>query len=175
MTLKFDSTSTPSFTPVTGAFTLRISRNLVTIAEWNAFARDCGSDDLIKEGDAQLPVTSVSWDDCQAYITWYNAKHGTNARLPYEWELCLAEQVEGIATRDWSSWPHEDLESAKWHGAHYNDLVGVVFQWCEDPSSDRVRRGGCWVGTASNLRASNRYRYDPSYCHNNLGFRLAFD
>ncbi|MBU1896167.1 SUMF1/EgtB/PvdO family nonheme iron enzyme [Myxococcota bacterium] len=39
--------------------------------------------------------------------------------------------------------------------------------------SNRVYRGGGWNNNASNLRAANRNRNDPSNRNNDLGFRLA--
>ncbi len=72
------------------------------------------------------------------------------------------------------------------------DMSGNVSEWCQDwkgdyssssqtdpsgPStgSNRVRRGGSWLGNAGCCRVSFRSDYTPDYGNDNLGLRLAIN
>ena len=58
------------------------------------------------------------------------------------------------------------------------DMIGNVFEWCEDKysenSSYRVIRGGSWDNLARGVRVSNRDYDTHDSRYYNLGFRLAF-
>ena len=159
-----------------------------------------------------LPVEHVSWDDCQIFLQRLN-EHvpGLAARLPREaeWEYaCRA----GTTTATWAG----DLESEEvsavlepiaWYrhnsdrrtqpvrGKAVNpwglyDMLGNVWEWCQDPyerytrtatqdrtnaseGRDRVLRGGSWSGDARDVRAADRLAGPPDFRSGYLGFRLA--
>lgn len=138
----------------------------------------------LEEGPA-LPVTNVTWFEAEDYCRWYNEQiPGAKARLPYEWELALAEhQARLLAPGSfWDAWPMKSKAEAmrvlnaselqEWGMA---DILGVALSWTSEQASYRVFRGGGWSYTASDLRASLRFRGAPSDRSYYLGFRLAFN
>ncbi len=149
------------------------------------------------------PVESVSWDQCQEFLTALNSRlDGLQLALPSEaqWEYaCRAgtetarysENLNAIAWYDKNSGnethPVARKEANSW-GLY--DMLGNVWEWCEDAweddyaakartaaaepaSAHRVIRGGSWLFDARCVRAAYRYRYEPSCRNYDLGFRCA--
>lgn len=63
----------------------------------------------------------------------------------------------------------------EWTCSNYDKDYGSSEQHCVDigRSGDRVYRGGSWLYGPRYVRSSNRYRNDPSYRFNDVGFRLS--
>jgi eukaryotic-like serine/threonine-protein kinase len=148
-----------------------------------------------------LPVETVSWDDCQEFIRRLKAiGDGYTYRLPTEaeWEYACRAGTTGdyAGNLDAFGWyeknsgdethPVGQKEPNAW-GLY--DMHGNVWEWCADwygtylsysvtnptgPSSGslRVRRGGSWGGTAAYCRAAARSRNSPGARRNYLGLRL---
>ena len=158
--------------------------------------------DRPKEG-ADRPVESVSWEQCQEFLTALNSRlDGIQLSLPSEaqWEYaCRA----GTETARYS----ENLDAIAWYdensgnethsvaGKEANswglyDMLGNVWEWCADvwvndytekarasaaesASAHRVIRGGSWSSDARDVRAAYRDHIEPSGRDNDLGFRCA--
>jgi formylglycine-generating enzyme len=152
------------------------------------------------------PVVLVSWNDAHAYCDW------NRCRLPSEaeWE----KAARGRLISEPYPWGHEAPDGSQSNFAkspsrlppttsvgtfppnQYGlvDVVGNVWQWCEDwygpdyyrtsPLKNpvgpakmdyRVRRGGSWnVVQAFRLRCSNRGAMDSRAAAPNVGFRCAW-
>jgi formylglycine-generating enzyme required for sulfatase activity len=152
---------------------------------------------------AGRPVESVSWEQCQEFLTALNSRlDGLQLSLPSEaqWEYaCRA----GTETARYS----ENLDDIAWYGDNSGDethsvagkeanswglydMLGNVFEWCADvwvddyspktrgaaaesASAHRVIRGGSWLVSALLVRAACRYPIEPSYRDYDVGFRCA--
>jgi formylglycine-generating enzyme required for sulfatase activity len=152
---------------------------------------------------ADRPVETVSWGQCQEFLTALNSRLGRlELSLPSEaqWEYaCRA----GTETARYS----ENLDAIAWYyknsgeethpvaGKEPNswglyDMLGNVWEWCADvwvndytvkarasvdesASDHRVFRGGSWSDVARNVRAACRMHVGPAGQNGSLGFRCA--
>ena len=146
-----------------------------TQALWEAVMGENPSHFKVRtSGTADRPVESVSWEQCQEFLTALNSRlDGLQLSLPSEaqWEYaCRA----GTETARYS----ENLDAIAWYGENSGnethsvagkeanswglyDMLGNVWEWCEDvwvndytekarvsaaesASAHRVIRGGSW-------------------------------
>jgi len=176
-----------------------IGRYEVTQEQWDSVI---GKNPSATKG-AKLPVTRVSWEDCQEFIKKLNAKTNGGYRLPTEaeWEFaCRA----GTSTA-YSFGDNITPKEANYSGSKIDkpvavgsyqpnafglyDMHGNVFEWCEDwhgeypfavtdpkgPATGkyRVLRGGSFYLFVSYARSSLRFSLSPSIRSYLIGFRLA--
>lgn len=121
-----------------------ISETEVTQALWTEIM---GSNPSEFKGD-DLPVTNVSWDDCQEFIGKLNAQTGKNFRLPTEAEWEFAARG-GTMSRGYKYSGSNDLNSVAWYNENSErkpnpvkqkepnelgiyDMSGNVYEWCQD-------------------------------------------
>jgi len=170
----------------------------VTQEQWEALI---GNNPSADKG-AKLPVTKVSWEDCQDFIKKLNAKTDGGYRLPTEaeWEFaCRAGTTtpywfgQKITPKDANYAKLEPVEvgSYKPNAFGLYDTHGNAWEWCQDwwaqyPSGSvidpvgpitgqyRALRGGSFVNiTGSKARSYDRARLTPNYREYTCGFRLA--
>lgn len=147
----------------------------------------------------KLPVTNVSWLDCQAFIKKLNLKTDGAYRLPTEdeWEYACRAGT----TTAYSFGESISKENANYDGSSIKtvgnykpnayglyDMHGNVLEWCEDwyaeksnnfsntkgpePETARVLRGGSFDYNPSFAKSSGRSFYSPTSRSNLVGFRL---
>lgn len=131
-----------------------------------------------------LPVDSVSWKTVQKFISLMNAKdHSFTYRLPKEeeWKFvakhCDEQRVDEIA---WH-WANSDRSTHPVREKTPNklgiyDLLGNVWEWCEDKWNEdnrfQVARGGSWYNAKMELHSYMRSSWYPEDFFHNIGFRL---
>ena len=171
----------------------------VTQEQWELVM---GNNPSSKTKGAKLPVTDVSWNDCQDFIKKLNASTKGGYRLPYEgeWEYaCRAGTTTAYSYGDslTKSDANIDGDSIKEVGSYkpnafgLYDMHGNVWDWCEDFYDDypagavtdpmgpatgynRVCRGcGSFNGNVSFARSSSRDLGPPTGRYSDTGFRLA--
>jgi len=169
-----------------------------TQEQWDAVV---GENSSATEG-AKLPVTDVSWEDCQEFIKKLNENTKGGYRLPTEaeWEYaCRAGTTTAYSVGESLTESEANIEgeSIKAVGSYrpnafgLYDMHGNVWEWCEDwygdypggavtdPKGDatggyRVLRGGSFSYDGLEARSSRRKNGStPSSRYSDLGFRLA--
>jgi len=136
-----------------------------------------------------LPVESVSWADCQAFVAAMNARDPTHEyRLPSEaeWEYCCRA---GTTTRFyWGDDPdYSEIGQYEWYwensGSTTNpvgqklanpwglyDMCGNVFEWCEDwyheDYTGAPSDGSPWLVPEGDCRVTRGgcWYFDPQFC-----------
>ena len=173
-----------------------IGKHEVTQEQWESVMGKNPSDTK----GAKLPVTDVSWNDCQEFIKKLNAKTDGGYRLPTEseWEYaCRAGTTTAYSFGDSLTKSDANIDSggSKVAGSYkpnafgLYDMHGNIFEWCEDWHGEypfavtdpkgpakgnfRVCRGGCFFDNAMKAGSSFRHCLPPSKNDYRNGFRLA--
>jgi uncharacterized protein (TIGR02145 family) len=174
--------------------TFRLCRYPVTRGEWQALM---GPDPVHVRDDPNLPVSSVSWEDAEDFISQLNALTTGGYRLPTEaeWEYAARGGCQSRAYR-FSGSPH--LDEVAWtvrnSGNHTHpvgrlkpnalglyDMSGNLREWCQDwyglyAPDPQVNPEGSASGQRRVLRGGSYYN-DPCFarvtyrCHYPPGHR----
>ena len=176
-----------------------IGKYEVTQEQWEAVMGENPS----QTKGARLPVTNISWQDCQTFIEKLNAKTDGNYRLPTEaeWEFaCRSGKKSAFSFGDKITKNDANYENAKGgvkpvggykpNAFGLYDMHGNVWEFCSDwygaypaggekdpvgvkNGSDRVLRGGSFFVDSLLLRCSTRDFVAPDFRNVVIGFRLA--
>ena len=156
----------------------------VTQEQWESVM---GNNPSIKTKGARLPVTGVTWFDCQEFVKKLNGKTNGGYRLPTEaeWEYACRAGTTTAYSFGGKITPKDaniniDGANIKAVGRYkpnafgLYDMHGNVAEWCEDRHGDypagvvtdpqgpatgtfRVLRGGCFYLYFSHTRSSDRF------------------
>ena len=168
---------------------LALGRYEVTVGEYRAFASatGVGADDCYGYSWRDLgfpqtdrhPVTCVSWDDGQAYVSWLSRRTGAAYRLPTEaeWERAAAGSQAGCYRARSGRRGTCPVGSYGSNTAGLSDMVGNLWEWTSDCSEGdcgrRVLRGGSWDDFAEILRPGARDWDTPASRSSGRGFRVS--
>lgn len=170
----------------------------VTQEQWEAVMGDNPS----QTKGAKLPVTNISWNDCQNFISKLNAKTESNYRLPTEaeWEYAcrsgakFAYSVGDKITKNDANYGNvkggvKPVGSYIPNAFGLYDMHGNVWEFCSDwygaysasksldpmgvkNGTDHVLRGGSFFVDGLLLRSSTRDFVAPDFYNVVIGFRL---
>ena len=176
-----------------------IGKNEVTQEQWEAVMGDNPS----QTKGAKLPVTNISWNDCQNFISKLNAKTESNYRLPTEaeWEYaCRSGSKSAYSVGDKITKNDANYENAKGGAKPVGsykpnafglyDMHGNVWEFCSDwygayspgksldpmgvnNGRDHVLRGGSFFVDGLLLRSSTPDLVAPDFHNVVIGLRLA--
>ena len=189
-----------------------LSKNVITNAEYREYISDTQApapshlDQPGFNADDQ-PVVGVDWHNAKSYCQWLTDKTSQPYRLPrdVEWEYAArGGQVETIFPWGNALDPAQaafgglavppNVGSFPPNGFGLNDMIGNVWEWCEDrfeevseglpavqrlaegddTHDNRVLRGGAYM-TKDMLMLWIAYRHEdpPAIRHESIGFRVA--
>ena len=176
-----------------------ISKHEVSQALWYAVTGEVPS--RFTGGD--LPVESVSWDDCQTFLEKLNALPEVRAsgfiyRLPTaaEWEYACRAGATGDYCRleDGAEVTSATLKNVAWYGEDRTkgtthpvgqkkpnafglyDMHGNVWEWVADgEGGSRTDCGGGWRNGASTCTSGSKFRHFGEFSRDDIGLRLAAD
>ena len=172
---------------------LALGRYEVTVGEYRAFASATGGGAgagcfSIVQGDSwrnpgfrqtdRHPVTCVSWNDAQEYVSWLSQTTGDTYRLPTEeeWGRAAAGSPTGCRNRGIHGGTCP-VGSYGANGVGLSDMVGNLWEWTEDcwegNCGRRVLRGGSWVSYGGFLRPGARIWDRAALRISSFGFRVA--
>lgn len=173
-----DSDEKPTHSVTLSSF--YICKYEVTQALWKAVM---GSNPSSFKGD-NLPVETVSWDDCQTFIRKLNAMTGKNFRLPTEAEWEFAARG-GNNSRGYKYAGSNNIETVAWYDDNSGskthvvgtkspnelgiyDMSGNVLEWCQDwkgsySSASQTNPTGASSGSRRVLRGGSWY-YGAGSC-----------
>lgn len=132
----------------------------VTEQEWNVVMKDS----MI--GDSKIPMTYVSWNDCQQFVRKLQSLTGLVFALPTEAEWEYAARKNGENSKYAGSDNPEDVASYAANtedrpmtiGKHepnameLYDMSGNVSEWCEDGGeSKKIIRGGSFMSSKEEI------------------------
>lgn len=181
------------YIPVMGAGeSIYVKRTPVTNAEYAQFLADTGYvcpsnwiDHTYPEGEDELPVNFVSFEDAQTYCIWLTEQDGINTyRMPseMEWELAAGHMPKdadfNCGVNDQRTPVEQYAETTR--GAHGAiDFWGNVWEWTstERSSSDDTIilgvKGGSWKSDRTDCRTEFRGEgRDGSAGYEDTGFRV---
>jgi formylglycine-generating enzyme required for sulfatase activity len=144
---------------------------------------------------AMHPVENVDWNEATAFAE----SHGLRLPSELEWEyacrggtrtpFCFGSTITTNQVNYDGNHPYptgkpkgsnrgRTVPVASLPGNAYGlfEVHGNVWEWCEDlypGSSRRVFRGGSWWLHAVRCRSAYRFRLDPAWRNDYLGFRLS--
>ena len=168
---------------------LALGRYEVTVGEYRTFASatgrepgECWVNSWKDPGFPQTdrhPVTCVSWDDAQEYVSWLSRTTGATYRLPTEeeWSRAAAGSQPGCGWEQSGGRGTCPVGSYGANGAGLSDMVGNVWEWTADcwegDCGRRVLRGGSWLNFPVDLRPGARLGDRAGDRFAIFGFRVA--
>lgn len=154
-----------------------------------------------KAGFGNYPVVTVSWEGAKAFCDWLREKGGKRYRLPTaeEWEWAAQGAAHRYQNHisitgnfhgrndSFDQWPKlAPVDELPADALGLKGIWGNVWEWCGevtldgnwsaknrlDSTGSRIIRGGSWLFTLEQIRASNLERVKPGLRSFAVGFRV---
>lgn len=161
-----DSDESPAHTVYIESFELM--EHELSFAQWNACVQAGVCDEINNPDNIRRelkPVTNVSWDQAQIYISWLNQQTGDSYRLPTEAEWEYVARASSTQEYHWgnthqcilaaldncSDGGSSDVMSYAANDWGLFDMHGNVWEWVQDCARDNYNgapdNGSEWAGS----------------------------
>ena len=165
-----------------------IGQTEVTQALWKAVM---GNNPSKSQGN-NLPVESVSWEDCQKFVQKLNKLTGLNFRLPTEAEWEYAAKG-GHKSQGYTYAGSNDINEVAWYRDNANDrthefakklpnelgiydMTGNVWEWCLDSkNTGHLLCGGAYDSKESACTIHSQAYRPATHISHFSGFRLLLE
>ncbi len=163
-----------------------IGRYPVKIGEWKSCVA-AGACHYQPQGDDDLPVYNISWDDAQEYVSWLSSRTGARYRLPTEAEWEYAARGRSTTKYWWGNQLVPGKAACKGCGSQYAgarpmkvglfaangfglfDMTGSIDQWVADcwnrNYTGAPRDGSAWqkANCRQHVLRGGSWKNDVSY------------
>ncbi len=125
-----------------------LSKNEITFAQYDLFAKNKDKPDDSGWGRGNRPVINVTWNNAQAYAKWLSEKTGEKFRLPSEAEWEYAARAGSTTKYSWgnsiscgdadyyyeecNAWGTSPVGLYKPNGFGLYDMSGNAWEWVTD-------------------------------------------
>lgn len=158
-----------------------VANQPITDVSWYDAIRFCNS--LSQLASLEACYTIHSLDE----IEFHSGANGYRLPTEAEWQFaCMAGTAAAPSELDAIAWYRDNAEESvhpvgrkQPNALGLYDMIGNVWEWCWDMFDPeiygpyRVFRGGGWLDSARNCRATCRRKSHPTFKIDDLGFRLA--
>jgi len=132
-------------------YDIAVGATEVTVGQYRQFleASQSGNRDKLAKGNDDLPVSGVSWDEAEAYLTWLSRETGHSYRLPSASEWEYAARAGSRTSYSWGANAGENRANCRNCKTAFNgelapvgsfkpndwglyDMHGNVWEWTKD-------------------------------------------
>ena len=136
----------------------------VTLGQYRRFLKATRSGDLRKlpKGGDDLPVTGVSWDDAEAYVSWLSRETGHYYRLPSASEWEHATRAGSMTIYSWGDEVGDNQANCINCGTEFDGELAPVGSFAPNPWGLYDMHGNVWEWTKDCLDANSAPPFDGS-------------
>ena len=135
-----------------------ISKTEITTAMYRRFLAATKSGDLgsLKRVADDLPVSGISWDDAEAFVSWLSHQTGQNYRLPSAAQWEYAARAGSTKTYTWGDSPGEGNANCIDCGVAYEGALAPVASFKPNAWGLYDVHGNVWEWTKDCIDANSK-------------------
>ena len=135
-----------------------ISKTEITTAMYRQFLTATQSGDLasLKGVPGDLPVSGISWDEAEAFVSWLSHQTGQNYRLPSSTQWEFAARAGSTKTYTWGDTPGEANANCLDCGVEYEGSLAPVASFKPNAWGIYDVHGNVWEWTKDCIDANSK-------------------
>ena len=130
-------------------YRLAFSAREITNSDYRQFLEASRSGALrnFPKGNDELPVTGISWDEAEAYLTWLSRESGHHYRLPSASEWEYAARAGTTTMYSWGDEVGENMANCANCGSSFDGAPAAVGSFKANPWGLYDMHGNVWEWT----------------------------